>query len=293
MIQLNNENFNFKYDKYDLHKYSNVVSYKYSECKPFINISFQTDDRDSENEISYYFIFDCPGSDAFAHWIYESFIFLPLYKLLKKEYPQLKICSSIKKKYVKNLFQFFEINENIYTEIESKNNICFFPHILCLNDNNIKQSLFTDLILQFKTYIDEHTCNFFNGKILLLPRNNKENYINNDRIIYGIEDIEKNIIDIGGSSLNTYLCNNFNFQFNIIKNYSNIILDFGSSFFVNCIFLKEKNIIVLDNYNLRNTINEFISIKIICDIINNNNNIHYASSNNKYILFDDIKNFLN
>ena len=291
MLQLNNDNFNFEYNQYKLHKYNNVTSYKYEECQPFIKIFFQSNII-NENEKDYYFIFDCPASDAFCHWVYESFIFLPLYKLLKKEYPQLKICSSNKKKYVKNLFQFFDINENIYNEIQSENNTCFFPHILSLNDNNINQHLFIDLIEQFKTYIDKHTLNFFNAEILLLPRNNKENYINNDRVIYGIEDIEKNIIDIGGTSFNTYLCNNFNIQFSIIKNFNNVILDYGSSFFVNCIFLKEKNIIILDNYSSRRQIDKFISLKILYDIINQNNKINFITTNNNYILFDDIKNFI-
>ena len=291
MTQLNNENFNFTYDKYHLHKYNNISSYKYSHCQPFINIFFSDNIKTLENEISYYFIFDCPGADAFAHWVYESFLFLPLYKLLKKEYSQLKICTSNKKKYVKNLFQFFNIVDEIYTEIQTENNVCFFPHIFSLNDNNINQCLFTDLTLQFKKFIEDNTINFFKGKILLLPRNNKENYI--DRIIYGIDDIEKNVLDIGGSSLNTYLCNNFNYQFNILKNFNNIILDCGSSFFVNCIFLKEKNIIILDNYNWRFTIEQFTSLKILYDIINQNNKLNFVGSSNNYILFESIKNLLN
>lgn len=71
----------------------------------------------------------------------------------------------------------------------------------------------------------------FNNKYLLLPRNSKDNCIRCERIINGIDDIEDNIISIGGMVLNTYQMNNIELQMSIIKNSEIIILDYGSSFF--------------------------------------------------------------
>ena len=44
------------------------------------------------NDSSYYFIIDTLLHDAFAHWVFESAIYLPLFLLLKeKYYPNLKL----------------------------------------------------------------------------------------------------------------------------------------------------------------------------------------------------------
>jgi hypothetical protein len=132
-----------------------------------------------------------------------------------------------------------------------------------------------------------------NQNILFLPRNIKDNYKGNERTIYGSDNIKENIIKIGGSIIDTYELNNISLQFSKINSFNTIILDFGSSFLVNCIFLKNKKIIILNNYGHSSLINAFISIKILYNIINNNNTIHIINSKlNNTILFDDIVAYL-
>ena len=132
-----------------------------------------------------------------------------------------------------------------------------------------------------------------NNNILCLPRNKKDNHIPNDRIIYGIDDIINNIIKIGGSVIDTYELNNIGLQFSKINSFNTIIVDYGSSLFVNCIFLKNKKIIILNNYGHSYQIDTFISIKILYNIIKNNNTIHIINPKlNNTILFNDIVEYL-
>ena len=97
--------------------------------------------------------------------------------------------------------------------------------------------------------------------------------------------------------MDTYSLNNLYYQFTIIKNSEIIILDFGSSYLVNAIFLKNKKIIILNNYGWYEwQTREFIAIKTICDIIMKNNDVIIVGSKNydaHYVDFSDIKQYIN
>jgi hypothetical protein len=277
-----------------IHKYENITSYKYTSCKAELIITSSLDETSQEDKEIYY-VFDCPGEDALFHWISECFIFYPLLLKLKESYHNIKILTRNTKKYVKNIFKFFNINIEITNTIKP-NNVCFFSPIISLNELNFKKDLYLKYI---HAYIDNINLLLSNNglpdnKIILLPRNNKDNYVPNERTIPGIEDIEQNIIDNGGVVLNTYQMNNIHIQWAIIQSSEIIILDYGSSFFFNCIFLKNKKIIVLDNYNsLKGQIN-FISIKILIDIIRDNNTLIMVNNpnNDNTIYYNNIKHFL-
>ena len=286
-------------------KFNNVTSYKYSVCKPELLINNNENNLLNNNEI--YYILDCPGLDAFAHWVFESFIFYKNIIKLTKIHPNLKILTNNKKKYVKSLLKFFNINNEIIYHntdylnekiIPNNNNICYFSKILSLNDPNIDLPFFNQIINEFINDINNKIPQLNQpNNILLLPRNKIDNYASNDRTLYGIEDIEKNIIDLNGTVLDTYSLNNIFYQFTIIKNSNTIILDFGSSFLVNALFVKNKKIIILNNYGWYEwQTREFIAIKTICDIITKNNNIIISQPKNydsHYIDFNDIQQYLN
>lgn len=293
MISVNNNNYNYQIDEFNLFKFENVKEFNYSNCTPILNLTFF--EKNISNQIKdYYFIFDNPGSDAFAHWVYESFIFVPYLQKITNKYPEVKIVLKNTKKYTYNLFKFFKIQNEILNSIENENNICFFPPIFSLNDNNLDLDNFNQLIKVFSNYIMQNIKPLTSNNILLLPRNSKENFAPNDRIIHGIDDIEKNIIELGGSSLDTFLINNIDLQFTIINSFNILILDYGSSFLVNCIFVKNKKIVLLDNYHLFDfQINNFKSMKSLFDIINKNNKVFIIKPRmNNRILFEDIKNLL-
>jgi hypothetical protein len=292
MIILNSASSNFEIDEYKINKYENVLTYNYIHCTPEVHIYLSSDKYDETSKDCYY-IFDCPATDAFAHFVYESFIFYPIFQKIANIYPSIKILTKNNKKYVKNLFNFFNIKNEIINKIENSNNICFFSPIVALNDHNINQELYVKHINLFSNYITNNITFFDKQNILFLPRNTKENYSGNDRIIHGSDNIKEHIIIFGGSVIDTYELNDIGLQFSKINSFNTIILDFGSSFLVNCIFLKNKKIIILDNYGMSSQINDYISYNILYNIIKNNNTIHFIKPKiNNTILFNDISEYL-
>jgi hypothetical protein len=296
-IILNSESNNYCLGDYLINKYENVKEYKYTLCKPELILKIETETHNTNNSNKdIYYIFDCPGEDALIHWIIESFMFYPIFIKLKNIFPNIKIITSNTKRYVKNIFNFIGIESNLEQAINNINNICFFPKVISLNELNIND------INLYKNFI-ENMINDFNilsvnnclikNKILLLPRNNKDNYIRNDRVLLGIDDIIQNIINKDGVVLDTYNINNISFQLFITESSEIIILDYGSSFFFNCLFVKNKKIIML-NYNglYDYQVNNFISLKIMYEIISKNNTVIIVSSNNNIITYNDIERYL-
>ncbi len=294
MINLDSSNYNFLIENYKYNKYENVSSYNYEKCCPILNIEISNTFDISEKD--YYYIFDCPGETAFVHWVFESFIFFKYFFKICELYPNIKILTKNNKKYVKNYFDFFNIKNTIVESITNFNNICFFSPVFSLNDKNINQSLYKSLIDEYILYVTiNNNCQHIlsNNKIIYLPRNTKDNYQNNDRIIENTNEINDFVINIGGSSLNTYDINNLNLQFKIINSFDIIIVDYGSSYFVNCIHLSDKKIIVLDNFYHSYQINEYVSMNILNEKIKTNNKVIFLRpETDKYVNIQQIKNLL-
>ena len=294
---LTDNNGNYQIDDCLLHKYNNIESYNYGLCKSELTISYNTNiNIEIDIPIEVYYIFDCPGEDALFHWIGECFIFYPVMLQLQEIYPNVKILTKNTKKYVRNIFNFFNIKNEIVNNIQTANNICFFSPILALNDMSHNIELYKKYVNIYIQNINTQLLNFklpLNNKIVLLPRNNNDNYAPNDRILPGIEDIEENIISIGGIVLNTYQINNIKLQWSILENSEIIILDMGSSFFFNCIFLKNKTIILLNNHGLSWHINSFNSLQIIYNIIIEHNKVIVVNPiNDKIITYKEIKEYI-
>jgi hypothetical protein len=206
-------------------------------------------------------------------------------KKLNEKYEKVTIITSIEKKYLKILLKYFNIpneikcvKKNTMGEIkivESKNK-CFFSKITSLNDIEIKTLDFEKKIEELINYINNKTpkiTSINNNKILLLPRNTVDNYKPNDRYINEIEELKREIIEMGGTILNTYELNDYYLQTIIIKSSDIIIVDYGSSFLVNCIYLSNKKIIVLNEHRFYMGQQQYPAKKIICDKICSNNNV--------------------
>ena len=257
-----------------VHRYDNVVSYKYEICAPKLHI--ETKEFPHTDQTNYYFIFDCPGEDAIGHWVYESFMFHSLYSELKKQYPTLQVLSSNKKKYVKLLFRFFDLDDNIIYELDTtKKNICFFPPITSFNEL-LHPDIFLKYLDIYSNSIQSRLINFpKKNKCLFLPRNTVDNYVSNDRTIPYTNIIRDNVIEIGGTVLNTYELNNIDFQYNIVHNSDIIILDFGGSLLFNTIFLENKTILLLCDKGIPFYYESmrFHASYIILEFIKNRNNL--------------------
>jgi hypothetical protein len=288
-------------------EYTDVVDYKYHHCSPVLEIiayansaelNFKTHES-SMGEFDNYFIFDCPGEDALGHWIFESFIFFPIFMKLKQKYDNIKIITKNTKKYVRIVFNLFGItcdilhniptdsyfqhnignvgtkNATLDSECVNKRNRCFFPPVLSLNDNELNQDMFLHFIDNYRNYIIENILTTFKqqNNLLFLPRNSVDNYANNDRRIPFTAEIKDYVINNGGVVLNSYEINNLFIQFHTVYNSDIIILDYGSSYWFNCIFLNNKTIILLSDDVIYFQTNNIISCRILFDIISKNNNV--------------------
>ena len=224
------------------------------------------DSLETNNELSFFFLFETYFDSAFSHWIYESAIYLTYFFELKSKYPELKILvkQNPKRSYKNLFFKALHIEENdihwleneemsdcktIYTNIPS-NNMCINtkPHYMnTIQVKNIK--IFKNLIYNFRntiinnlniTYPEEKTI-----ENLFFPRSKIENYVNNDRIV-NYEKVYNLLEGKQYIEYDTVNKNNLKKQIELLVSSKNIFLDWGASFYVNGLFCENSNIYVLD-----------------------------------------------
>jgi hypothetical protein len=187
------------------------------------------------------------------------------------------------------MLRFFEINNEIVHEIDNYNNHTFFPRVYSINTSqNIEKDEYYNVYLNlYINHIQNNIPIIQNIKAVFLPRNDTDNYLPNDRIISNADKIKDIVIDNGGMVLDTYRLNNIKYQYTIINNADTIILDYGSSLFFNCIFLKNKKIYVIDNQDKIYTQVGFGINKLLYNRIINNNEVHILRSDDPSI-FEEI-----
>lgn len=271
-----------------IHEYVKEYRYEHVVANLIIKNYVMLDQNDMYNkdEKAIYWIIDAPGSHALAHWIYESFIFIKLLTVLNNKYDSVKILTTNDKKYVRSILDFFNIDNEIVYHIDNYNNMCFFPQIYSLNTkNNIQNDDYYNTHLNYYiNYINTNIKQVRKNKLVFLPRNDKDNYAPNDRIINNRDTIKEIVIRNNGVVLDTYNLNNIEYQFTIVNDSDKIILDFGSSFFFNCIFLKDKDIYVLDDADTCNYQITRYNLSYLYDKINNNNRLHFIKTTNLELL---------
>jgi len=233
----------------------------------------------SEFEVPVYLLLDTyEGKDCVGHWLWECANYLLYFKSLKLIYPKLKILFAYRKKYKEIFYRHFDISDN---DISYNGTIKDFPNyrfgimkyhcfgeLVIPNDSN-----FIIIIPRFTYpfylmhYADEEYRvlfrNFKNG--LKIPNNiqkkvdfiylirsrgiNSENYKTgtNVRNFYNLDDVinlmnKKGIEIVDVSNLST-----LQEQINIIQSARNIIVEHGSSWFINGLILSSNiHIIVLN-----------------------------------------------
>jgi hypothetical protein len=276
-------------------KSSNIIDNKYHDNLGNLNVIVNNDnnnDNYNDNK-TYYFILD--GDDyGLAHWIYHAFTCVDILQNLNITNNNIKILTKNNKRIVKNMLAFFNINNEIVYNIDNYNNITYCPLILSLNYKNRDPN--TDKYFQYHlnyyiNYIKNNLINLStNNKLLFLPRNNFDNNIITDRIIENTDKIKEIIVNNNGVVLDTYHLNNIKYQFSIINNSNIIVLDFGSSFLFNCIFLENKKIYVIDNTNtLEGQCKILPYIRYLIDYITSKNNVEIINSTQIELIENIIK----
>ena len=273
-----------------MNKIKNIIKYSYNRDIPKLNFEkYKLKDNNIlyKNDKDIYYILDSCGLDAFAHFIFEGFIFIPILIELNKFNKNIKILTTNKKRYVINLLNFFKIPNKVVYEITNYNNICYYPnqYTICDYGKNIKDDeyymkYFNDYINYIKNNID----NISNNNLLYLPRNTKDNFLPNDRIVNNTDKIKKIVIKKNGIVLDTYDLNNIKYQLSIVNNSNKIILDYGSSLYFNSIILEKKKIYMLDDEGFHDLNLRFPFFDFLSNYIKERNEVKIIKTNDYNIM---------
>jgi len=246
----------------------------------------------SEQE-HHYLNIDTLYHDAFSHWVFESAIYLHLFVNLKRNYPKLKLYSRGYKMYKKIFYDYFDICETDIVYHIEPSNLCIFPKpISSLNVNAMDETW----KLQVDYFFNELNVSTVSKDIflLLMPRQRKENYLNNDRV-YHTNDIENHLQKEGplkGRVLHTDEINELKDQIAFLHRSRNVVLTGGSPYFVNGLFCQDTTIVVLDDFVI-SQINLYVKLKYIHDKICEKNKVHMIKNNNNNTFdYNDIKAYL-
>ena len=222
----------------------NMINYKYIFSKPniIVNKCHDITNDNYKKEKSYYFILDSNSNDIYF-WIYESFIFINLLIELNNKYNNIKILTKVDNNQMLNsLLHLFNIKNEVINNIDNYNNICYSPLIYTIYYHHHKL-INDDYYNKHLNYYLTHIENNLNNNVkkythIFIDNKNDDNIIN--------KNIYNDIINIVNKNDGIIINNNNNIidNFSIINKADNIILYYNSSFYYNCIFLKNKNIYI-------------------------------------------------
>jgi hypothetical protein len=277
MILYLDDNSNYNHIFFDETKLFIVENVSEYSLEKFDTHKIITNTQTSTNIVSYYFVIDLLYNEAFAHWVYESAIYLPLFNALKSSYPNIKLLLKTHKTF-KRLFTDFlgiQASDVIYDIDITPVNICIFPSpISALNDKSITGT--------YQRLVDNFACLFANltpirignkNDYVVLPRQKKENYNANDRV-YDVSVIY-NILKYNNKTFNvveTDTITDLTEQINLLRMSNNVILTDGSPFLVNIMFCKHQKVFVIDRITQKQS-GEYIKINFIINHICKQNNI--------------------
>lgn len=189
-----------------------------------------------------FFVIDVLFDEAFGHWHAESAIFLRYWSKLFSEYPNLQIVLKADRIYKRLALKAYNIpfERIIFGGSDSLpcNNLCIFPPLFLLNDMNLDVGTFSELWKLHILYLQEAAgVSVLVPKTittLALPRQTRENYKPNDRIIPGTRELCEKVSRMeGGYVLHTDDVTDLLEQVRIVASSQNIIVVYGSAFLVN------------------------------------------------------------
>jgi len=242
-----------------------------------------------------FFVADTVYNDAFGHWVFETAIYLfELFHILKSIYPNIKLLLKQKRDYKILFCKLFDISESdIVYDLPSINK-CIFPSPISMLNQQIEASANLKMqMLRFFNYfktidISSNTTNEF----LLMPRQLKENYVNNDRVV-PFEVLIREVPTLSNSVvvLHTDTIFDLKHQIKFCRTASNIILVDGSALGVNGLFSLNKKIYVLGTHTKSHCIdtNTFPKSRLVNHLITNVNGNTVMFFNTQHEIIDTIK----
>jgi hypothetical protein len=199
--------------------------------------------------------FICYETDsAFAHWVYEDFIYIchpdGLPDSINSLWNNINVHAVWPKEYKTPFLESIGIPKNRQVSGElPTSNFCWFPENQLLLNQNI--SINEDWLDRFEKWIQQQKTSKHLFHFLILPRQFKESYHANDRrvhiepmIEYVKEEMKKQNLDLEKELViyHTDKMTNIKEQIQIVGSAINIILDAASSYFVNGMFAENATI---------------------------------------------------
>lgn len=198
-----------------------------------------------------FFVVDVLYDEAFGHWHAETAIFLRYWHDLIKEYPSLQILLKTDRIYKRLALKAYGIpvDRTVFggPEVLPEKNLCIFPPLFLLNDHGIDVSIFTNMWAKHIEYLHKAAGVSADTKksitTLGLPRQTRENYKPNDRVIPGTKEMCEQIEALDNSLvLHTDNVDDLLEQVRIVASSQNIIVIYGSAFLVNGSFAMNSHI---------------------------------------------------
>ena len=273
----------------------NVISYKITESvKKEVDIKISMVEVESNLEKNKYFIleWDSDSSSAFAHWVYESCVYIPYYLELKKIIPLLKLYITNKRKFKDIFLEYLGVDLNDVVYSLEFPNTCVFHETINLGDKEITKE-YKIVLDNFLTYFPKKYEK--DTDILFMPRQVKENYIGNNRVYY-TKDHEELILSINRNNkiLHTDTIEKLEDQIKIVQSSKNIVVTDGSPAAVNIIFAKYSNLIILNNNLIKDQVQKYGAYKYIFERIIEKNelNVKYTEDMRLYSMIEIFKEIL-
>lgn len=241
----------------------------------------------------FFFIFETPLHNAFAHWVFESAVFLPFVNsFAKKPNFYILVNKNEHRTYKELFFKLFNISSDSIWLIDNKsinsndvsyenipeNNCCIVCKNITLNTKKLPDEnsakLFKYLIYNFHNEVLKRVDSEITKTIdhLFLPRNKSENYTPNDRVI-NYSKCAEILKSVQYLEYDTTCTENYVEQLNLLRKSKNIYTVWGSSHMVNGFFSKDSTIFVICNDTPYRYHNEYSLHMFIYDFIEKTNRI--------------------
>ncbi len=221
----------------------NVRSYDFQEGRGDLSWKTEHVEPTRVSEPTYYLCLDT-HANAFAHWVFESAIYLPLFQILKTSYPNCKLWFRNMRSYKYLFTRYFNIDDmDVVFQPDPGPNVCFFPEpIMRLNEPNHPR--WEQQVRAFRGLL--HGAVPKTVDVCVMPRQTKENAVYCVRTY----DVSPICDYLRTHSISHTICETDNVesleeQIQAVRSARTVIVTDGSPFWVNGLFSTNAKFVIL------------------------------------------------
>jgi hypothetical protein len=266
---------------------SNVINFEFSD-KTFDSYTCQlAAPSETDASTQFYLNIELVYHEAFAHYFYESVIYILFFKQLKELYPNMKLLMRKPKQFKHHFCELFGIqpDEIAYSIETAKNKVLFPSPESCLNKKEASSNWKTLVGNLFTFFSNIYAPQYSPCKVLILPRQVKENFWGNPRDL-PLQHILSYAYDKNAEVLHTDTIKSFYEQIGIIRSAKRIIITDGSPLLVNGLFGEKKEFYIVDEMTIYQSTN-YLKYAFILECIQklNENTLHYYKDESACLSF--------